>query len=208
MIVLTVLGAAAVAALVWSELCGNGVRLAAKPAASACLIAVALVAGATDSTYGRWVLVALVLSAVGDVALLGRSTVAFMLGLGSFLLGHVAYAIAFAARGIDWPAALVAAVVLAGPALIVIRWLWPHVPRNMQPPVAAYASIISLMVASAVGTVAFEADGRILAAAVAFYCSDLAVARDRFVAPGPINRLWGLPLYYAAQFVFAWTVAT
>ena len=207
MIVLTALGAAAVAALVWSEHRGNRFRLAAKPAASACFIAIALTAGAMDSTYGRWVLVALILSAVGDVALLGRSILAFMLGLGSFLLGHVAYVIAFAARGIQWPAALVAAAVLAGPALVLIRWLWPHVPKKMQPPVAAYASIISVMVATAVGTVAFEGDGRILAAAVAFYCSDLAVARDRFVAPGPINRLWGLPLYYAAQFVFAWTVA-
>lgn len=40
-----------------------------------------------------------------------------------------------------------------------------------------------------------------------FWCSDLAVARDRFIAPGFVNRLWGLPLYYAAQVAFAWSVA-
>ncbi len=56
-------------------------------------------------------------------------------------------------------------------------------------------------------TIVFEQDGRIIGAAVMFYFSDLAVARDRFVEPGPVNRLWGLPLYYAAQFVFAATVA-
>ena len=43
-------------------------------------------------------------------------------------------------------------------------------------------------------------------AAVAFFCSDLSVARDRFVAPGFANRAWGLPLYYAAQLAFAWSV--
>jgi hypothetical protein len=55
--------------------------------------------------------------------------------------------------------------------------------------------------------VALWGNGVILAAAVAFYLSDLAVARDRFVAPGFRNRLWGLPLYYGAQLLFVWTVS-
>ena len=42
-----------------------------------------------------------------------------------------------------------------------------------------------------------------MTAAVAFYLSDVSVARDRFVAPGFGNRIWGLPLYYAAQLLFA-----
>lgn len=208
MIALTLLGAAAVVLLVWSEWSGGRARLVAKPAASACFIAVAALGGATDTSYGVWVLAALVLSAVGDVALLGRSSTLFLAGLGSFLLGHLAYVVAFGVRGVDRGATAVAIAVIAFAAAAVIRWLWPHVPESMQPPVAAYAAVISLMVAMAVGTVAADADWRILAAAVGFYCSDLAVARDRFVAPGPINRLWGLPLYYAAQFTFAWTVMT
>ncbi len=207
MLMITALGAISVAALLWSEWRGNRVRLAAKPAASACFIAVALLAGATDTGYGTWVLAGLALSAVGDVALLWRSSRLFLVGLGSFLLGHVAYVAAFATRGVDGGAALIAVLVLSGPAFLVIRWLWPHVPSKMQLPVAAYATVISLMVAMAIGTVVFEQDSWIVAAAVMFYCSDLAVARDRFVAPGPVNRLWGLPLYYAAQFVFAATVA-
>jgi len=43
----------------------------------------------------------------------------------------------------------------------------------------------------------------LLTGALMFLVSDLAVARDRFVAQGFINRLWGLPLYYAAQLVLA-----
>lgn len=202
------LGAVLVATLVWSEWRGNQLRLAAKPTASLCFIAAALLAGAVDSGYGQWVLAGLVLSAIGDVALLWRSSKLFLLGLGSFLLGHVAYVAAFATRGVDSVVALAAAVLLSGPAFFVIRWLWPHVPPKMQSPVAAYAVVISLMVVMAIGTVASDSDGRIVAAALMFYCSDLSVARDRFVDPGPINRLWGLPLYYAAQFLFAATVAS
>jgi uncharacterized membrane protein YhhN len=202
----TVVGAVAVIALVWSERAGNAVRLVTKPLASACFIGVALVAGANDTAYGRWVFVALVLSAIGDVALLGRSSATFLAGLGSFLLGHVAYCVAFLARGTDLRAVLISAVVMAVPGLAIIRWLWPHVPHEMRAPVAAYAVVISAMVACAVGTVVREGDVRIFVAAIGFYCSDLSVARDRFVAPGPVNRVWGLPLYYAAQFLFAWTV--
>jgi hypothetical protein len=40
-------------------------------------------------------------------------------------------------------------------------------------------------------------------AAVAFYLSDISVARDRFAQAGFGNRLWGLPLYYLAQLLFA-----
>lgn len=46
----------------------------------------------------------------------------------------------------------------------------------------------------------------IYAGAALFYLSDLAVARHRFVAPGPENKLIGLPLYYAAQLILASTV--
>ena len=206
MTALAVVGAVAVVALVWSERAGNTVRLAAKPLASLCFIGVALAGGAADTAYGRWVLVALVFSAIGDVALLGRSSATFLIGLSSFLLGHVAYSVAFVARGADLLAIFISALVTAVLALAVVRWLWPNVPDEMRAPVVAYAVVISAMVACAFGTVVREGDGRILAAAIGFYFSDLAVARDRFVAPGPINRVWGLPLYYAAQFLFAWTV--
>jgi len=46
----------------------------------------------------------------------------------------------------------------------------------------------------------------LLAGAALFFVSDLAVARDRFVAPGFANRLWGLPAYYAGQLLIAWSI--
>ena len=46
----------------------------------------------------------------------------------------------------------------------------------------------------------------ILAGAIGFFASDLAVAPNQFITESVANRAWGLPLYYASQFVLAWTV--
>jgi uncharacterized membrane protein YhhN len=75
----------------------------------------------------------------------------------------------------------------------------------MRAPVVAYLVVISAMVALAAGSAALGRP-RLLVGAVAFFVSDLSVARDRFVVPGFANRLWGLPLYYGAQLVFAASV--
>ena len=76
----------------------------------------------------------------------------------------------------------------------------------MRGPVLAYVAVISSMVLLAAGTVGADARPAILIGAVAFYVSDLAVARHRFVAKTFWNKTWGLPLYYGAQLVLASTV--
>lgn len=43
----------------------------------------------------------------------------------------------------------------------------------------------------------------LLAGAFLFFLSDLSVARERFVAPGFANKLWGLPFYYGGQLLLA-----
>jgi uncharacterized membrane protein YhhN len=62
------------------------------------------------------------------------------------------------------------------------------------------------MVAAAIGTVAVVPDARIVLGSVAFFLSDIAVARNRFVAPGSVNRSVGLPLYYTGQVLLALSV--
>jgi hypothetical protein len=42
--------------------------------------------------------------------------------------------------------------------------------------------------------------------AVSFYFSDVFVARDRFLKKEFLNRLTGLPMYYAGQFFLAFSV--
>ena len=178
----------------------------AKPIASTGFVAVAVAAGATRSRYGRAILVALCLSWLGDMLLLPRTPGWFLAGLVAFLLGHLAFCGAFVSRGVNlrWSGtALVPLLVASG---LAATWLLPHVPVEMKVPVLAYMSVITLMVALAAGTVGAHGGALILAAAVGFFLSDLSVARDAFVERAFINRLWGLPLYYAAQVAFAWTI--
>ena len=177
-----------------------------KPLASTGFVGAAVAAGALGTAYGRAVLAALVLSWIGDVLLLSKRSGPFLGGLASFLLGHVAFAIAFVLHGTDRVWALAALAILLVPAWIVDRWLRPHVPADMKIPVRAYIVVITGMLALAAGASGAGATPRILAGALAFYLSDLSVARDRFIRETFINRLWGLPLYYGAQLLLASTV--
>jgi uncharacterized membrane protein YhhN len=202
-----ILTIAALAGLLVAEAC-DAHRLAAvcKPLASTGFVGAAVAAGALGTPYGRAVLAALVLSWIGDVLLLSQRPGPFLGGLGSFLLAHIAFGIAFVQRGTAplWTLAALALLVL--PALLVDRWLRPHVPAHLKIPVRAYIVVITGMLALAAGTFGAGATPLIFVGALAFYLSDLSVARDRFLQEAFVNRLWGLPLYYAAQLLLAATV--
>jgi uncharacterized membrane protein YhhN len=195
------------AGLLAAERTRSSGRFLAKPLASAGFIAVAVAAGALDTAFGRWMVAALVLSALGDVFLLGSSDTTFLGGLGSFLTAHLVYGIAFLVRGVAAPG-LLAIVPFAIFAWQVLRWLRPHLSDRMRGPVVAYAVVISIMGVLAAGTAADVWDWRIPTGAIMFVISDLAVARDNFVAPGFSNRLWGLPLYYGGQLLLAWVAGS
>lgn len=202
-----VLTAAGVAVLLVAEAARlRPLTLVSKPLASTGFVGLAVTAGAQGHRYGAIVLVALALSWVGDVCLLARTSKRlFLAGLGAFLLGHVAYVIAFIQLGPAWRPAAAALAVLLVPAVLVGRWLDPHLSGSMRAPVRAYIAVITCMLATAVGAFAGNAHMLVLVSAFGFYLSDLAVARERFVHASLVNRLWGLPLYYAAQLCLAWT---
>jgi uncharacterized membrane protein YhhN len=200
--------AAAVAALLAAERLGSrpGVWLA-KPLASTGFVALALARGAPDTRYGRWVLAALALGWLGDVLLIPKGAKrSFAAGLASFLLGHLAFVVAFLVRGTSGPWLAGGAAAAAALAVPVLRWLSPHVPASLRKAVLAYVAVISAMVATAAGAFGAGAGGLLLAGALAFFASDLAVARERFVERSFANKLWGLPLYYGAQLLLASTV--
>ncbi|HJP35092.1 MAG TPA: lysoplasmalogenase [Gammaproteobacteria bacterium] len=209
MTTLILLTLAALAALLVAEYVGSrkGVWIA-KPAASTGFLAVAVAAGALDSSYGLLVLLGLVLSWWGDVFLIPveRPRI-FQAGIASFLLGHAAYVVAFASLGLQPVAAIVTALLMVASVMKILRWLRPHLPPEMRMPVYAYFVVITCMVICAAGAVANAATPMILLGALMFYVSDLAVARDRFVATGFGNRVWGLPLYYGGQLVLASSIA-
>lgn len=178
-----------------------------KPLASIAFVLAALHWGALDSAYGRWILLGLVLGAAGDVLLIPRERArVFLAGMNAFLLGHVAYVVAFAALPLDGGAALVAAPILLVALYASGRWLLPQTPEDFRLPVLVYLCVIGVMVVAAVSAVAAGAHWLIAAGAIGFALSDLSVARDQFVRPALINRVWGLPLYFASQMLIAASV--
>jgi len=198
----------AVVVLLWAERTKNGpVRVISKTIGSTCFLGAALAWGATTSLYGHLLFIAMALCWLGDVLLLSRKDKVFLGGLFAFLLGHVGYGVAFVRLGIDPVGAAFGAAAVLILLPLVARWLLPHVKGSMKGPVIAYMVVISAMVALAVGCTLATGRPVFLIAAVLFFISDLAVARDRFVQPGYPNKRWGLPLYYGAQVLFAWTAA-
>lgn len=178
-----------------------------KPLNAAVFVVAALSFGALDSPYGVVLLVALALSWWGDVLLIpygqGR---AFLVGILSFLMAHLAFGVAFLVRGVDWGVVLAASCALAVVGAVVLRWLLPQVRHPFKLPVVAYTCILSIMVALAFGAWWAGAPHTLLVAALMFYASDLSVALDRFVQASFFHRLWGMPTYFGAQLLFAATL--
>lgn len=186
-------------------------RLMTKPILSALFVATALTGPQSDPGYFRWILAGLLLCMAGDVFLIFFfSRKPFLAGLVSFLAGHILYTIAFfrlAEPGrTNWIMIGLFLAISGG----VFAWFRPHLGK-MLVPVLAYIVVITAMVigaASLAGTEPVRFPGRALAfaGALLFYISDIFVARQRFVTPNYFNRAIGLPLYFAGQFMIAFSV--
>jgi len=157
---------------------------------------------------GRSLIVAgLLLGWLGDVALAFKGERAFLVGLSAFLLGHLAYLVVAYQLPSNRGAIMGGSLLALGLVLIALRWLWSRVPLTLRFPVLFYMLVIAAMVGAAVGQVDIRYGGYFMGGATLFALSDLAVARERFVAPGFANALIGLPVYYTGQLMIAvWLV--
>lgn len=196
-------------ALLWAErLTGSWPRAVLKALLSSGFVFSAWAQVGAPPALRAWMLPGFALCLVGDVLLASPKRLFFTLGLGAFLLGHVAYAAALVSiadsAGVVTLLCATTSVVLA---VVVLRWLWPHLGA-LRGPVVAYITAISVMLSAAAAVAAssvWRVEGRalIFAGALAFYLSDLFVARHRFVKPAFVNRAAGLPLYYVGQYLLA-----
>lgn len=183
----------------------------AKPLTTVLILLLASVCLASLPVYRGWVLAALVFCLIGDVALMFTAKRAFLLGLGSFLLGHLLFIAAFATALPLSPIKLPLAVwLLAGLFLLAVagyaRWLLPRTGA-LKPAVVAYLVCLTLMVLAALlyAGLAERAVPRWAAiGALLFAVSDAVLAYRKFVA----QPWWGQPLtlatYYSAIGLIAW----
>ena len=185
-------------------------KLLSKPFVSLLFILAAAIQPHPLPGYYHWILAGLVLCLVGDICLALPQRSAFLVGLLSFLAGHLMYVVAFAQVSPVrlWLSAGTAGI--AAVSIAVFIWLLPYLGK-MKWPVVAYMLVISLMLIGALGV--FVSGGlrpsgqwMVMVGAFLFYISDLFVARQRFVTESFLNRAAGLPLYYTGQFLIAFSV--
>lgn len=174
-----------------------------KPLATLGVIAYAWPRGADQPVVRRWVLVGLLASLLGDVALLWPQA-GFLPGLVSFLLAHLAYGWAFT-RVRRFGAALLpfgVYIVIAG---AILAGLWPGVPVVLRGPVVAYVGALAAMAAQAAVLWRTGAPrGAVLALGGAlFVASDALLATNKFAGPLPLASLWILTTYWSAQWCIA-----
>jgi uncharacterized membrane protein YhhN len=174
-----------------------------KPLATIGIFAYAWGRGHDRPVVRRWVLIGLVLSLVGDIALLWPDK-GFLPGLVSFLLAHLAYLVAFT-RTRRLAARIAPFVVYAVVAGAVLYQLWPGVPAGLRGPVGGYVIFLAAMAAqAAVLWRCGEPRGGWLAMGGAlFVCSDALLATNKFAGPLPLASLWILSTYWLAQGMIA-----
>ncbi|PZT09510.1 hypothetical protein A7X87_02750 [Stenotrophomonas maltophilia] len=206
----------AILAIVGAFLHGDGrwLHWLAKPVTTLLIAAIAWrVRDPAQPSYRRAVLAGMLLSCLGDIALMLPMD-AFVPGLVAFLLAHLCYIVAFreglrAGRGL-----LAASILLGAFAVLNVLGLWPHLPAPMRMPVLAYVVVLASMAVLALARQwrspqpAVEARSAPWAAvgALLFVASDSLLAWDRFAGGLPLASLLVLSTYYGAQYAIARSV--
>lgn len=208
-----------VVALRWQR-----VKYASKPLAMILVIIWTLVALDCDlSGLGLGLVVAQGLGLLGDIFLM-FSGQGFILGLGSFLIGHFFYGLVIVRL---WQQHLIAGNLQPVPtatillALFVwlvilalfIRVMQPHFHQKktgkfLSIAVYFYASVL-IGLGVAAGVLASHLPGGLLGnwwfvvGSFLFLCSDGMLGYDRFAVPIPLGQLWVRITYHLAQFCLA-----
>lgn len=201
-------GAVAVAAIAGALLPDlRALHYVAKPLATLLVVLLVWRAPAPQPGYRRAVLAGLLLSTLGDIWLM-LPWDAFVAGLASFLLAHLAYLFAFTRRvrlqPLRWP--FLAYAVLAA---AVLALLWPRLPDALRVPVVIYVLALAAMAAQAAVVALRQPSHSSTAAALgglSFVVSDALLAIDRFHTPLPLAPLWVLASYWVAQFLIGRSV--
>jgi uncharacterized membrane protein YhhN len=158
--------------------------------------------------WRRGVVIGLLLSLVGDIALLWPRE-GFLPGLVAFLLAHVAYIVAFS-RSTRLATRAAPFVIYGLISAAILAALWAGLPTPLRLPVLAYVAALATMAAQAAGVAWFRrasidaiAARNTAVGAGLFVVSDALLAIDRFATP----LAWAGPAilvtYWAAQALIA-----
>ena len=169
----------------------------AKPATTAALIGLAALVHPVDSSSRAWFLVALGLCLVGDVFLMLPRD-AFVPGLVSFLLAHVAFIVGLSFR-LSSPQWLAVSTPIVGVVTVMlgtrlVRGARASGARDLVIPLIAYVTVIATMASVALAT----RDAWAGAGSVLFMTSDAIIGWTRFIGPLPGHRPAIMITYHTA----------
>ena len=178
-----------------------------KPLTTLLIIVLALTATEPVSPFYQTMIVAgLIFSLGGDVFLMLPSD-RFIWGLGSFLIAHLFYIIAFM-----YPCGIILSPIVLALYLtygaVMVRQLWPHI-GGLRIPVLIYMIAILVMGWQALERWSLlQTNAALLGAigATLFVISDSALALDRFRARFASARLIVLGTYFSAQWLLALSI--
>lgn len=150
-------------------------------------------------------IVAVCFSLGGDIALnfTDRYKLAFPIGLGLFLLAHIAYIFVFAQQlGSGASLSFIIVFFLLGYVAWLLQTLWPNL-GSLRVPVLGYVVAILGMVITAVFHTPLSP--LLISGALIFALSDSFIALDKFVDPLPLRDWLVMGTYYLAQFLIIFT---
>ena len=179
------------------------------------LVAVSI---AANPSYAKWIVLGLMLGAIGDVCLNlrfllpGRTRAVFLLGIASFLLGHVAYLAALMLRAPGATLYALPAAAILGFILLRFVLARVEVAGAIKTFGIVYLCVVCLMAVVAVTLFLFEPQsiGRAVfaAGALLFAASDVLLVLHQFgKRTYPAFRALNLSLYYIGQVCICLTIA-
>ncbi len=176
-----------------------------KPLTTLLILGIALLGVSPNPLYKILILIGLVFCLGGDVFLM-LPVKYFIMGLASFLIGHIFYIVAFVIDGGFLLSLWLLPLLVYG---VFIYWLLhPHLSK-MRGPVIAYVVIILTMAWQALAHWSlWHTTSALLAAsgAVFFVISDSILAVDRFRGKFRSARVLVLSTYWLAQWLIALSV--
>ncbi|MGQ0619289.1 MAG: lysoplasmalogenase [Panacagrimonas sp.] len=170
-----------------------------KPLTTLLILAAALAASAQDEVYRNYIVAGLACSLLGDIALMFEGDRAFMSGLGSFLVAHLLFIVAFFwGTGLSMPP--VWTLLPSAVALAFFVWLLPQT-GPLFVPVMVYGTCLLVMavLAATRAELRGEASAWIAcASAFTFILSDSSLALCQFRGPYPRAQALILSTYWLA----------
>lgn len=141
--------------------------------------------------------IGLIFGSIGDILLTNSEEIFFILGLGSFLIGHIFYIIYFIKNYQYNLKGLILSIFIIIASIGLSFMLIPALSKNFLLPVLIYIITITIMTIST--TFYKNFNFIVITGAILFLISDTIIAWNKFIHPIPHSHLYIMILYYLGQ---------